>query len=48
MTWVERRSKWKFREAVMAKEKRNARVWEGNGRVMIEGNGGFGTRERRY
>lgn len=36
LTWKERRSRWLFKEAVMAQERRGAKVWVRNGRVAIE------------
>lgn len=35
LKWEERR--WLFKEVVMAKERRGARVWVGNGRMTVEG-----------
>lgn len=38
LTWEERRSRWKFRETVVAEERKGTRVWIGSGgKVMIEG-----------
>lgn len=34
LTWMERR--WKFREVVVEKERKGARIWIGSSKVMIE------------
>lgn len=36
LTWLERRAKWKVREAAMEEQRKGAKVWIGNGRVLIE------------
>lgn len=45
LTWRERRSRWRFREAVRIEERAGARIWIGNNRAMIEGEWWFWDEE---
>jgi len=37
LTWKERQTIWKIREAVREEEKKGAMVWIGNNRTVVEG-----------
>lgn len=45
LTWRERRSRWRFREAVKVEEKKGAKIWMGMNKAM--GSDGSGMRRRR-
>jgi len=45
LTWRERQVRWKIREAVWEEERKGARVWIGNNKVVIEGEWWFWDEE---
>lgn len=47
LMWRERRSRWRFKEAVKVEEKKGAKIWMGVNKAIINGEYGSVTRRRR-